>query len=316
MKSIRYLALALSAAACGGGDETVLINDGLPPGVIRLDGDVERDHIFYDEEHYENYCGAFPESPACSELGSAEQPWVSAEFHGVNDNNSDVPCFGQDSDNGTCFFPLRKKLKYIINEANCFPTLNDATHDPVDLLDGTAIIEGIKNGLDRWHNIASGVTVENNACTSGTCMTVNVSCTNLGGAVGLGGLSGVSNQVVSNLPSGPTSGVDQGAARTINGGVISFDPGRILAFFKTSCDSTPSRAQLRTYTRYVSAHETGHVFGFGHFDEGPDNLMFPFSGCEDVAAPVIQPFGTALGALVSSGANSTILDINLENQGP
>ncbi len=318
MKKITCLGLALCGVACGAPDETVLRDDGLPPGVIRIDGDVDRDHIFYDAEHRESYCESFPESPACSEIGTSEQPWLSAEYHGLDDNDSDIPCYAADSDRGACLFPSQKRLKFVFNTANCTPTLNDALHDPPSATQASRMILGTQQGFLRWHGISAGVSVEDNACSSGTCMTVAVSCGNLEGPLAVGGLSGSLATVHSNLPPGPHGGVDQGAARTINGGTVTMDVGRILGWFKSECDSTPSLAQLRTITLYTALHEMGHVFGFNHFDEGPDNVMFPFVGCDDTASPVIAtPFANALGTFTPSGGGSaTILDHNLETLGP
>jgi hypothetical protein len=324
MKRMKYVAFALLVAGCSDADETVL-DYQLPPGVARIDGDVEGDHIFFDEQQRASYCAASPDSPACLELGTAEQPFRAAEYHGQDDNgNSDIPCYANDSDGGNCRFPRRKRMNYVFDTTNCFPTLVDGNHDSVSALQGSALRAGFENGFRRWNGIANGVSVEANACTTGPCITVNVTCANLTTATSspfaVGGLTGAATTVFANLPRGPNGRIDQAAAQTQNSAIITIDPGKILDFYVESCgDGTPTRGELSDFARHIGVHEMGHVFAFEHFDSlGDVSVMFPFTGCEDIADPVIDtPFAQALGTFdPTNDGSATILDHNLENEGP
>jgi len=132
----------------------------------RIDGSVENDGIFHDEQHHQVYCAEHPESRWCSSIGTAAQPWVSAEFHGL-DEFGDEACYSGFSTRSGCQFPALKQTQVQFDTSRCLDSAPPGKETP-PLLAVDTMIAAYKEGALSWNGVGSGVTVNDGTCASRT----------------------------------------------------------------------------------------------------------------------------------------------------
>lgn len=311
-QSILNVVVVVSGVACGAPvDQDADANQYLPRGVSRIDGDIELDHIFYDDAERDAYCADHPNSEACSELGVAYQPWVSAEYHGWDPAGSLRACYSPNNSWTDCEFPMYKQVKILFNSD--WPTL---CYPPgVPEARATTIINSFKAGVLAWNGRGAGVTVQDGTCSNadGLCQTLIVTCGDAGGSnFAVGGLSGSRSTRVADLPVGP-HGLDQIRARVTATSVATIDIAQIYSFAASNCSGGATAANVATLAQYIGTHEMGHAFAFAHTTTG---LMQPTVGCGAVAT-IPAEYANALGVYDSSGEHVgvSVVDRNLENYG-
>jgi hypothetical protein len=306
----RMLLLVLSGAALSAcsGESPEYEYDAL-----RIDGSVEEDGIFENDEHRAAYCSETPDSPWCTELGVGEQPWVTGEYHGRKAGG--VPCYS--GAGGSCYFPALKQMKIQFDVSRCSDAAPAGEVKPT-AAQVTSMIVAFKEGALSWNGAGSQVTVEDGTCAwpSG-CTTVTMVCENLAGSNQGSADFGSGNQTrVADLPIGPHGG-NEGAANVSVNYVVRFDIWR--AYFAvasaTICNQTVTTTRLQRMSRQIGRHEMGHIFGFGHFNE-PTGVMFPSTDCfaENGIAQVHKDALSIFNS--SSGPPVSIQDVNLETQLP
>lgn len=308
----KFISLAVLTLACGAYDDTTIGGYVDRP---RYDGSIEDDGVFENDEHKEEYCRYFPDSMFCSDMGSLQQLWTSAEYHGTTNAAGVTPCYGSQSANGICKFPKLKQMKIVFNTANCYDVA--PVPDPTPpLLKVNKMITAWKNGMKKWHGRTSTVTVEDGVCSWATgCETVNVNCANLGdGKFGQTSFSNFDGTRVSNLPVGP-HGEDQTKADVYSSVTMSFNPLYLWKYLTSPslCGLSGTDAQIESAANGVGAHEQGHGFGFGHMQSG---VMKPNpSSCQPTTF-VESELINALFIYNSSAGAATVSDQDVENIGP
>lgn len=244
------------------------------------------------------------------EIGTSRQRWVSAEYHGWQQDGE--PCY-HDAEGGPCRVPHLKQFSVFFDTSNCYA-------NTVPLLKVNRMIQALKQGVLYWNGAGSGVTVEDGTCQwgSGNCHNVLITCTTPvpsdPGAIGAAGpVDANSSQRVSNLPVGP-HGNDQTSGRVWLSSTMQFDPQEQWTTITTQCSQTGTNAQIDRFTQYTGVHEMGHVMGFGHFQD-PNAVMYPYAGCAPDST-IDQEYKDAMSVFNSSGGAATVPDKNLERWSP
>lgn len=249
----------------------------------------------------EALCASDPENEACSDLGSLEQPWVSAEYYGW-DGTDLTPCYSPGSTANDCLVPRYKQMKYTIDTSNC-------SNNTVPIIQLTDILSSFEEGMKVWNAAGAGVTINK---VSGN-QSMLVTCVDLpGNPEGLGGISGATHTQINNLPVGP-HGKDEKTAQQISTSFIQLDVQRIYDFW-VGCHSVQDEALLKKHAKFVGAHETGHGFGFAHFTSG---LMKNGATCAEHEATIdLSKLGPALGTYDGSATAPSVVDRGLQAYGP
>lgn len=293
---------------------------------MRIDGSPEADGFFVDEYERADFCAEQPEHALCAELGTASQPWVSAEYagqaEGTTSTNSKT-CYGSMSAGGSCLFPALKQVKIQFDVSNCYDVQPNPADPTPSLVQANQAIAAFKAGALAWNGNGSGVTVQDGTCSNAAgvgCLVVTMGCSNFTGTVAAGSYaytvqSGYSTRVA-NLPVGP-HGVDQVKAEVYTNVGTQLDILYAWRNMKNSCGlNPPTSGQLNTLFKAIGKHEMGHALGFNHFLK-TGQIMTPGIGCfPSVADMSATQFGPALGIYNSSGGAVTISDVNLEDQLP
>ncbi len=327
MKNI--IAFALLALACGAPSEdregTTWV-DGMPddpdsidvPGQEgRADGSVWADGMFNAPEAKETFCAENPEAWFCSEIGTSEQAWTSAEYHGLAAGYG--ACYGPAQPaQGDCIFPRNRKFQVISNNIDCFagaaPPAGPST------LQEQAIIDGFVNAAVSWHG-TGGITV----CKAGVgnCgvpqsdyVNVYINCEEVipfNGAYAQGGLIGVVSTPVSNAPVGPHSNKDLDDFQLSDLGHIGINVQRIWDRGIKPCWTNPTATQIRGFTDWTGRHEMGHVLAFSHFGN-TGTLMYAFRpGACLPTSLADQKYIDALNGFSPTGGSVTVNNYLLQN---
>jgi len=317
----RALSIAALAACSGTADESEFVEP------LRFDGSVEDDGIFFGEQHRESYCSENPDSRWCSDLGTTEQPWVSAEYHGLSGHASDsgtyASCWSSNSDNGDCLLPALKQMKIQFDVSRCKDAPSVGPKAPTAAVD--QMIAGWKAGAREWNGVAPGVTVEDGTCAwpSG-CVTVTMRCKEISGTPFASArvTTGALQTRVSNLPA--VASEDQARARVYMWAEIDFDP-HMLWFHLKNCVNpmdpaiplNPTNAQVMAFATNTGMHEMGHMFGFGHVNNSAA-IMYPSPS--PLCAPNRAIWTSNVDALSvynsSSSGGVTVSDQGLDFLGP
>jgi hypothetical protein len=242
----------------------------------RADGSVWSDGLFNDPGVKQVFCGDHPDAWFCSEIGSAGQAWTSVEYYGLAKDVGDS-CYGPTTiNNGDCVFPAKRKFRLIVQTTGCFvgqaPPLGPST------LQEQAMLDGVRNAAMEWDSnggidvCISGVA----GCGGSDYIDVVIDCNFQGDPddYAAGGLTGLLSKKVNNAPVGPDSGQDTDDFYTLPGGVIGVNVPNVWDGVR-SCYPNPTIGNIKSWMRFVGAHEFGHVAGFGHFDT-PGLIMYPF----------------------------------------
>jgi hypothetical protein len=318
MKPIKIVAFAPWVAvslACGAAPDTT--DDANEP--VRIDGTIEDDGMFASDAHRDDYCAEHPDSRHCSELGTAEQPWVSGEYHGQQPTGGFYGCYSASGARGNCNFPNLKQMKIQFDTGACFNP--PPAGDPVPpLLAYNKMIQEIKNGAMLWNGHGSGVTVQDGTCSHATCHVVTIKCTS-GDYLGESNYTGSGTQRVADLPLGP-HGLDQTKAVVFSTSEIRVNLNRLWKYMVSptpgNCGiASPTNAQIAKFAQFLGAHEQGHVEGFGHF--GSSSMImyaYPAPACNPSINLTFEA-RDALGVYNSSSSGGPFVnDYNLETWSP
>jgi hypothetical protein len=250
------------------------------------------------------------------DIGSAEQAFTAAEYHGQQSEN-DRGCYANAG--GNCTFPSRKDFRVQVTTNNCFD-------DPsISTLQESFILDTFRDAILSMHNMATGVKVAvNSNLTNG--IRLKIQCNPPSGcgsstATGCGGADGVSSSHA-NLPVGP-HGNDEGSAMLHGAVMAAIQPPAIKAV-AAACGYQDTNTNLARVTKYTAIHEALHAMGFGH-TQGTNTIMYGGgSGCSRMFSSTndtpmnLVPFeykqAMAIYNPYSSGVS--IQDVNLETHLP
>lgn len=284
----------------------------------RIDGSVQDDGAFNSIEAKEEYC-ADHDDWFCSDTGSVEQAWTSAEYHG-KELSTGRTCYGPNSAGNGCMFPAQNKFRVKVTTAGCF-TGPPPPNGPSTLQE-QSMLDAMRNGAKAWNGAGGLIVVDDGSPGSSNYQLLTISCgaCTVPGCLAEGGSGPETlSAVVSNLPVGP-HGKDQGAAYAYKVTFITMNTANTWADIVNKCSSGGvTNGEIIARATALGMHEAGHVYGFAHFNAGSigTNIMYPFSA--DTCSPAIsiqQVYKDALAAFSPTGGSATITDVNLENKTP
>lgn len=303
---MRYLLLMIMMlTACGGYDDTTL---GAGE-TFRIDGTPWEDGFFANEDERDEWCAAEPDQPMCSELGSLQQPWRNAEYHGkiILGPGSLQGKACHLTSNSNCTFPKYKQVQLKFDQDSCWDAL-EANFRPESEW-GFALVSGIMEGIAKWHNKGGATVAFITGGFASNKQQVTVRCVNsTANWAGLASTGSLSSPMA-NIQTGPTSGNNPQMAHQYQVNSIDINVTRLLS----TCGVSSST--LNSGVKVVASHELGHILGFAHFQHASASPMNALAGCFDTPS-VAANFVAALGDYNGSGGSATITNRNLNQYQP
>lgn len=247
-----------------------------------------------------DYVGGYEPAEIDGNIGSLEQPWISAEYHGLTTPPSGAPCFA--SGGANCAFPSFTSVKLHVNGSGCTSGTPGVTQAQVNTLVG-----GFVNGLKNWNGHGAATVVET---TAGGPLSVSVLCAFPANPDSLASTSpnALVRTQVANLPVGPHGG-DPGAAQQYDAVTVKLAPDRVIAFMQ-ACGFSLSNLNLAAMGFRIGNHEGGHVLGFDHV-QGANALMTGGNTCSIAALAIPPAYNNALTHYNGNKSAATILDDGL-----